>query len=83
MSSAALREKLQGYIRVADEKKLKAIYHLLESEIEEKGEWWQDKNFVKELDKRYEQWETGKGSAYTIDETKAYIGRLKKDKAEK
>jgi hypothetical protein len=83
MSSAALREKLQGYIRIADEKKLKAIYNLLENEIEDAGEWWQDKNFVKELDNRYEKWLKGKEKAYSIEETTPYIGRLRKERTKK
>lgn len=34
MTALALRKKLVNYMQVADEKKLKAIYALLESEIE-------------------------------------------------
>jgi hypothetical protein len=34
-SSAAIRHKLYDYIRIADDKKLHAIYSLLENEIEE------------------------------------------------
>lgn len=54
MSGASIREKLYDYIRVADEKKLKAIYNLLEDEIEETAEWWKDAAVVKEFDKRYD-----------------------------
>lgn len=51
MSNAALkiRNKLFDYIRVADDKKLYAIYNLLENEIEQTNEWWKDKAFVAEL----------------------------------
>lgn len=52
-SGSAIRHKLYDYIRVADNKKLQAIYNLLEHEIEQKSEWWKNKQFVKELDKRY------------------------------
>ena len=52
MSSTAIRNKLYDYIRVADDKKLYAIYNLLEDEIEQTNEWWKDKKFINELDRR-------------------------------
>jgi hypothetical protein len=81
MSAASIREKLYDYIRVADEKKLKAIYSLLEDEIEETAEWWKDAAVVKELDKRYDNWLNEKEKAYTMEETAAYLKILKKTKA--
>ncbi|NCU05042.1 MAG: hypothetical protein GXC73_13760 [Chitinophagaceae bacterium] len=81
MSGAAIREKLYDYIRVADEKKLKAIYSLLEDEINETADWWKDAAVVKELDKRYDNWLNEKEKAYTLEETAAYLKTLKKSKA--
>ncbi len=77
MSGAAIRDKLYDYIRVADEKKLKAIYSLLEDEITETQEWWKEATFINELDKRVENWESGKEKAYSIAETKQYFEELK------
>ncbi len=37
MTATAIRKKLADYVQIADEKKLKAIYTLLEEEIEEDG----------------------------------------------
>lgn len=37
-SGAAIRHKLYDYIRVADDKRLHAIYNLLETEIEQATE---------------------------------------------
>ncbi len=77
------REKLYDFIRVADDKKIQAIYSLLEDEITETNEWWQDKGVVSELDKRYKNWQTNKDKGYTVGETKAHLMRLKNAKSSK
>lgn len=71
MTISLIREKLYDFIKVADDKKVKAIYMMLEDEITEKTEWWKDKVFMKELDNRYRAWETGKEKGYTLDEVDA------------
>jgi hypothetical protein len=73
MTTAAIREKLYEYIRVADDKKLKAIYTILESEIEEETEWWKNEAFVNELDKEYDAWKKGDEKGYTLEEVEASI----------
>jgi hypothetical protein len=74
--SASIRHKLYDYIRVADDKKLHAIYNLLENEIEETNEWWKDKRFVKELDRRYEALESGADKGFTVEKLEASIDKL-------
>jgi hypothetical protein len=78
--SAAIRHKLYDYIRLADDKKLTAIYNLLEGEIEETSEWWKDKSFVEELDKRYEAMENGSDKGFTVEQLKASIDKLRTKK---
>jgi hypothetical protein len=80
MNAASVREKLYDYIRVADDKKIKAIYMMLEDTIEEELEWWKNKAFVKELDKRYADWESGKEKGYTMGEIDASIEKIKKQR---
>ncbi len=82
MSTAAstIRHKLYDYIRVADNKKLYAIYNLLENEIEETREWWKNKQFITELDRRYQALERGSDKGYTIEQLEASIGKLQCDK---
>ena len=76
-SGAAIRHKLYDYIRVADNKKLQAIYNLLEHEIEQKSEWWKNKQFVKELDKRYHALETGTDKGFSTSQLIQSIERLR------
>jgi len=78
MSSSATREKLYDDIKVADEKKVKAIYNLLQEDIEETTAWWKDAAVVKDFDNRYNNWKAGKEKAYSIKETASYIKQLKK-----
>ena len=83
MTTAAVREKLYDYIRVADDKKVKAIYMMLEDEITEDVQWWKDNVFVEELDKRFTAWVSGKEKGYTLGEVDASIERLKKRRSAK
>ena len=77
MTSASIRYKLYDYIRVADEKKLKAIFNLLENEIEATNEWWKDKQFTEELDSRYEALETGVDKGFTLGQLETSIEKLR------
>ncbi|HMH23296.1 MAG TPA: hypothetical protein VK563_16035 [Puia sp.] len=76
--SASIRHKLYDYIRVADDKKLNAIYNLLENEIEETNEWWKNKGFIAELDNRYEALESGADKGFTVPQLEASIDKLRK-----
>ncbi len=79
-NSNTIRHKLYDFIRVADDKKLYAIYSLLENEIEETNEWWKDKQFVEELDKRYKALENGTDKGFTINQLQASIDKLRTKK---
>ena len=83
MTISLIREKLYDFIKVADDKKVKAIYMMLEDEITEKTEWWKDKVFMKELDNRYRAWETGKEKGYTLDEVNALFDAAGKKRNKK
>jgi membrane carboxypeptidase/penicillin-binding protein PbpC len=78
MKTAAIREKLYDYIRVADDKKVQAIFVMLEEDITEQVKWWNDNVFVSDLEKRYKAWETGKEKGYTLAEVEASIDQLRK-----
>jgi hypothetical protein len=44
MATTAIRDRLYDYIRYADEKKVKAIYTMVEEEINEQINLWEDKD---------------------------------------
>lgn len=79
-STLAIRHKLYDYIRVADDKKLSAIYHLLENDIEQTQEWWKDKAITQELDQRYKALEDGTDKGFTLEELKSSLSKLRKKK---
>lgn len=79
-TSLHIRHKLYDYIRVADNKKLFAIYNLLENEIKQTSEWWKDKQFTNELDSRYEALETGTDKGFTTNQLLQSIDKLRTKK---
>ncbi len=83
MTTAAIRERLYDYIRIADDKKVKAIYALLEEQIVPAVDWSEDEDFVAELDERVRRYEAGIDRAHTWDELEASIEELKKKRAAK
>jgi len=73
MNTTTIRQKLHEYIKVADDKKVKAIYTIVESDINEMNEWWNDESFIAELDKRSSYLKNGKDKGITWDELKKGI----------
>ncbi len=69
MKREELKQKLHRYIDTANEKKLKAIYTMLEEEIEETGDWWNDEVFVAALEQREENYLNGTAKTYSIEES--------------
>jgi hypothetical protein len=78
MTTSTIREKLYDYIRVADDKKVKAIYTMLEDEITETNEWWKNNAFIEELDTRLNNLETGKDNGVTTTQLSTSIDKLRK-----
>jgi hypothetical protein len=83
MTTATIRERLYDYIRVADDKKVQAIYTLVEDQIVPAVDWSEDEDFVAELDERVRRYEAGIDRAYSWDELEASIAELKKKRTAK
>ena len=69
MTILAIRKKLHHYIETAQDKKVKAIFAMVEDEIEDDDVVWSDK-FLSELNKRASDFENGKVKGRTWEEVK-------------
>lgn len=67
MRTTQIRQQLHDYIDSAEDKKLKAIYTLLEDDIND--EFTLTAEQKKELDRRYDDYMNGVGETYTWEET--------------
>ena len=81
MTATAIREKLYDYIKVADDKKLAAIYNLLEDQIEEYTDWHRDEAFIAELDARVQDWEMNPGRVSSLNDIDKAIEQLKQKRS--
>jgi putative addiction module component (TIGR02574 family) len=77
MNTAAIRQKLHSYLEVADAKKVKAIYAIMENDIEESSVDYTD-DFKAELDRRYTDYKNGKSKIVTAQESKRRLQRIVK-----
>ena len=75
MSTANIRQQLQNYLEVADDKKVKAIYTMMEDEIKEANIAYSDE-LKAELDKRYASYKSGKSKIISAKESKKRINNL-------
>ena len=84
MKTQELKEKLHNYIETAEDKKLKAIYTMVEEEIEETNNYWEDEKFVSEFECREKEYLNGNAKTYSLEETLAGVNKvIKKVKAKK
>ena len=74
MSTEAIRQQLYDYIRVAEDRKLQAIYTILEAELDTAPASWSDNPaLVAEIDRRTEEYKTGKVQSIAWEDVKAQI----------
>ncbi|HEY6975263.1 MAG TPA: hypothetical protein VH396_03175 [Chitinophagaceae bacterium] len=82
MKTEEIKQKLHRYIETANEKKLKAIYTMVEEEIEETSDLWNDEEFVAELERREKEYLKGTAKTYSLKEAEARARQaIKKVKA--
>ncbi len=77
MKTDIIREKLHNYLKVAEDKKVKAIYTMLEDEIEEGENEEYSSELKKILDQRYEAYKKD-GKVISEAEAKKRIEKVLK-----
>lgn len=77
MGTSQIRQRLHNYLEVADDKKIKALYAIMEDNINEASVEY-TAEFTKELDKRYADYEAGKQQLVDADESKKRINSILK-----
>ncbi|WP_454801127.1 hypothetical protein [Mucilaginibacter phyllosphaerae] len=77
MTTQAIRERLHEYIRFADDKKLEAIYTMVEDDIVEELDLWKDKSFLQEMKSRITDFESGTTQPISWEDVKAKSKSIK------
>lgn len=77
MNTSSIKEKLHRYIDIADEKKLAAIYTILEDDIEGNKSFYTVEE-VNAFYERREKHQSGESQSYTIDEAHRQIRENRK-----
>jgi putative addiction module component (TIGR02574 family) len=78
MRTTQIRRQLHEYIDSADDKKLKAIYILLEDNLTDEFALTAEQK--KELDRRYDNYQNGIGKTYTWEEAVAITDKALADR---
>lgn len=66
MATSVIRQKLHNYLEIADDKKVKAIYTMMQEDIEKSAIEYTD-DFKKELDRRYAYYKSGGKMVSSVD----------------
>jgi hypothetical protein len=77
MAPSNIKEKLHHYIDIADEKKLQAIYTILEDEIE--GEYFYTPDEIKMFYDRRQNHLNGDSKSYSVNEAHRLIRQNRKN----
>lgn len=72
MNTNAIRQKLHSFLEVADDKKIKTIYSMIEAEIEDSSEDY-SAELKTELDKRNDNYKANQSKVITPQESKRRV----------
>jgi putative addiction module component (TIGR02574 family) len=79
MTTTEIKKRLHNYVETADSKKLRAIYVMVEDDIEEDLFDYTDE-FRLELDRRYDNYKNGNGTTVSPEEMRGRIEHVLKSR---
>lgn len=68
MTTKEIRKKLQNYIASVEEEKVKALYTVLENDVQQMFSHWDDPEFVAEMDSRLKSIKDGTAKMIPLEE---------------
>ena len=77
MDTVTIRQQLHNYLEVADDKKINALYTIIEKDIQE-SEFEYPDELKNELDKRYSEYKNDSTEMVTASESKKRIEKILK-----
>jgi hypothetical protein len=75
MTTTSIKQKLHNYLEVADSKKLKALYTIIEADIEDISSNY-TKEFKVKLDERNSRFKTGKAVVVSAKDSQKRIQKI-------
>lgn len=75
MNTKTIRQELLNYLEIADEKKVKAIYAMMENEIKEANVEYSDE-LKKSLDIQFASYKNGSARMISATESKKRINKI-------
>ncbi|MEO6894109.1 MAG: hypothetical protein ABI136_03680 [Ginsengibacter sp.] len=75
MNTVTIRQHLQNYLEIADEKKVKAIYVMMESEIKNANVEYSDE-LKESLDNQYASYKNGTTRTVSAADSKKRISKI-------
>ena len=75
MDTATIRQQLHNYLEIADDKKVKALFTIIEKDIQE-NDFQYPEELKNELDKRHAEYKNGTAEIITAVESKKRIQKI-------
>jgi hypothetical protein len=68
MAAVKVEEEIAAYLPHLSPKQKQAVLGVVKTFAAEKQDWWDDKEYITEMNRRFDEMESGKVKGYTLDE---------------